>query len=306
MNHKLRNQFFTFADWLMPLWLKLIPYKIGFIICKNLFLYTFKNSKLWVRNSVQRKTLVFGLSDLDLTFLTDYPIDRNQFSQANKKVKFLVPFLGEINFYQNNHFEFIAKTINSFELERDHHLQSFITHTPQSDEVEKVVFLLRMLRSDKALLRGENHYRQNKWRDHFRMLNLSSPPGMITAEIIIKEISHFFSNKDEIFKTLGTWLSSAPWRDDLYHDHFGEHWKFLNPHLYLWFEKNDEQLALNVSELEKNILKRQIDWELFGLYSQRLWLDMNSVNRHVERLEKCLSYYKLPTENILLFREIMN
>jgi hypothetical protein len=295
-----------FVDWLIPLWMKLIPYHLGFFISKKIFLNTFKHSKLWVRNSVQRKTLVFGLSDLDLTLLTDSPIDRNHFFRTNKKVKMLVPFLGEINFYQKNQFDFIAKTINSFELERDHHLQSFIVFSPQLEEAEKVVFLLRMLRSDKALLRGENHYRQNKWRDHFRMLHLSLPPGMITAEIIIKEISHFFSNQDQIFKTLGTWLSSAPWRDDLYHDYFGEHWKFLNPHLYLWFEKNDDLLAPHVSDFEKIILKRQIDWELFGLYTQRMWLDMKSVNLHVDRLEKCLLYYKLPTENISFFREIMN
>jgi hypothetical protein len=303
---KMRLQFFSILDSFMPIWLKLIPYQVGFIFCKNLFFLQFKNSDLWVRNSVQRRTLVFGLSDLDLTLLTSQPLDKQKFNRLCKKAKKLVPFMGEVNCYEKNHFDFLKETINTFEYLRDSKLQTYFSLTEKSFDGEKVVFLLRMLRSDKALLRGELHYRQRKWRDHFSMLELPLPKGLISADVVARQISQFFPNQEEIFKTLGTWLSSAPWREDLYHDHFGEHWKFLNPHLYLWFENNDANFTRAVSEFEKNILKRQIDWELFGLYSQRSWLDPENILIHINRLEKCLEHFQLSTDNIKLFHKSLN
>ena len=306
MKLKIRKQLFFYLDWVMPLWLKLIPYQIGFFLCKRYFEKNFQNSHLWVRNSVSRKTLVFGLSDLDLTLLTDYKFDQKQFNFLCKKVKKLVPFMGEVNVYQKDHLDFVAKTINTFELERDIVLKKHIQIQTQLANVDKVVFLLRMLRSDKDLLKGEHHHRQNKWRDHLQMLNLPLPQGLIDSNYIIRQISQFFPNQEMVFKTLGTWLANAPWRDDLYHDHFGEPWKFLNPHLYLWFEK-DELISTNVpNDFEKKVLERQIDWELFGLYTQRSWLDQESIKHHINRLQKSLEFYQILSYNIEHFRRSMN
>src|SRR5690606_7492145 len=76
---------------------------------------------------------------------------------------------------------------------------------------------------------------------------------------------------------------------DVYRANLGDGFKVIAPHLYLWFhefEKNDEAFLQGLSPELKSILRRQIDWEIWGLYCQRHWMNEEQVIQHLKRMVK--------------------
>ena len=84
---------------------------------------------------------------------------------------------------------------------------------------------------------------------------------------------------------------------DVFHEDFGEGFRILAPHCYLWFHRMDESFFLKgLNEFEKNVVKAQIDWEICGIYSQKYQLEKESILLHISRLKKVHSFISTKDE----------
>lgn len=299
-----RDRFFYFLDLLLPRFLAKLPYQFAELYLRRKLKRIFSQSELWIRNSVMLDSYVFGVSDLDLTIFSNEELDELHIKQFLINGKRQFPFLGEANCYLEKDLPLVNATINYFELKRDQFLLSKFVKNEVDREVETVVFLLRTLMADKKTLKGDEKIRIKKWSEHFLSLGLTE--NFIDKRTVVKVISSYFTDSENIKLVLNNWLDSSPWRDDLFHDDFGAKWKIIYPHKYLWFEHDRNELPLALTDFEQKIILRQVDWELWGLYTQRYFLQRESVEIHLQRLKKMLIHFNLNQKNLnQMFKRIL-
>ena len=276
-------------DTFMPRWLAIAPYAIALMVVRLLLKASFGlETKVWARNSTRSKTFIFGVSDLDLTAVVKPHANREIFSLALSIGKSLFKFLGECHFYSKQHFSWLLAHANRFELLRD---PSLIENTkfplPENDSIEKFIFLQRMLFSDVLTLKENPIYRQAKWKHHFALLGIQVEEKMITTQVVRQKIIELIGEDPLITSGLDSWLLHIGKKDfDVYHEKLGEGFRVLAPHLHLWYfnENGDDDFLDRLSPIHKKIIKRQIDWEIWGLYTQRHCMSPDQSIKHLSRL----------------------
>jgi hypothetical protein len=213
--------------------------------------------------------------------------------------------LGETNFYDRKDLPFILKRINPYELKRDPCLKEFSIEGKFETAADQFIFLQRMLFSDILSLSHFPELRQAKWRHHFELIGLTKRENLITTSTVINILKELSDFNPRICHSLDVWINQVFKKDfNPYRSLLGEGFRILAPHLHLWFEEGDEKEFLqSLNEFEREVIKGQIDWEFWGLYTQRYYLSTPEVRTHLFRLLKPLSFLS-SAEAEILQREI--
>lgn len=283
-----RDHFFHTVDILLPRPIAAIPYQLALESLTLLIGTT--GVEIWSRNSFRRGNYTFGLSDLDLTIFIKNGPDKNQVEEIKsilKEQKKIYPFLGETNFYWEKYADKFSSSFNMFERQRDPLLDSRLSPRVYDTDIEKCVFLFRMLFSDYEKLNRFPYLRQKKWKQHFIDLGLQPQ-----REIHVNHIENALQQTLENFSLVPVFdfLKKSDLSDQsVFFDEKPVEWKYIYPHKHLWFtDENDRDLDLSGLEKVRQICLRQISWEVWGIMSQMpsLFHHKDGIKLHMGRLEK--------------------
>lgn len=189
---------------------------IPYVICLYLLKFSskvFLNIDVWPRHSYVNGTFVPVKSDLDISIFIRNAEQGEKFNRLYVSFKFVFPFLGEVNAYTPEIFEFLKKyPLNIYELQRDPILIKKLNlfNHPEEHVNEKVlVYLHRVFMSDYEHLRSKKS-RAGKWAYHFATVNShlksiseASPYLVFFETEILRSVSTgiinltFFNNKEE-------------------------------------------------------------------------------------------------------------
>lgn len=291
---KFRYYSLFWLDSLLPRFVAAIPYKIAFIILQKRLKHL-ADVNIWYRNSFKKGNYVFGISDLDITILMSQKNYRESSSEilhilsSHKKI---FPFLGESNFYFYELINLESACLNDFESKRDPILLFMIASKFENEnQVEKIVFLLRALSSDKEKLTNFPLIRQSKWKAHLKDLGIEIPK-QVTKDFIIDTIIDLFDlpkeQHPELRKIMAISSSTEIKDHDIYHIQLPYLWKYIFPHKFIWEEThlNDDFSLIKNTIIEK-ICLRQLNWENWGIMSQLPFLRKNNdIIAHLNRQSK--------------------
>lgn len=282
------RNFFYQIDLYLPRRIAIFPYQVAKNFLQLVAKASFnKKAQVWSRNSVQSGSFVFGASDLDLTFLTTSYINHSFLKEILRVSKGLFPFLGEAHLYCQSDLAWILPFGNIYELKRDPVLWSKWQGSQLDLTVEKFVFLQRMFFSDFLSLHQDPERRQRKWHQHYTLLEFERP-SVIEIKGIVHKLSGLVGDDPKIQEALARWMKGAISPGfNFYEEDLGEAFKLLAPHLYLWFRDRpqyDIHFLESLSDFQKKIILRQIDWEIWGIYCQRYWIDEKRSLTHLDRL----------------------
>jgi hypothetical protein len=291
MIKNIRTALFFYTDLALPRFVASIPYYLALIILK-LRLSKIMGVEVWHRNSFKKGNYVFGLSDLDITILVpkiQYKKHSGEILSILKSHKKFFPFLGETNLYIPELIQVASASLNVFERLRDPILSFKLP--PQTDhdpQIEKIVFLLRMLNSDKEKLTNFSYLRQKKWKNHLQELGFETNEK-ITRKFIIDIIMDLASfpkvQQSELRDSLEILTSLAIKDHDIYHMDLPHLWRFIFPHKFIWDEDrlNTNLSSISTTAIEK-ICIRQLNWEIWGIMSQLPFLPASlDVTTHLRR-----------------------
>ena len=277
---------FNFIDAWLPRSISGIPYGMAEIDSALKLRDGLGPVQVWSRNSFKLNSFVFGISDLDLTIVGNASNSLVLLPEILSKLKHKWLFIGEINVYYQEDLKALSPFINWYEVNRDPELLDLLPSIKIEDfEIEKLVFLLRMIQSDLALEK-EPHFRQRKWKQHFSSMGLENK-GFVNRETLLSTIFNMLTGYEHLKEALKSWDLERQSQDfDVFQTKLHQGFKILYPHQHLWFHSSSELVFENLSNFEKKILKRQIDWEIWGIYTQRLFLEKVSIETHFIRLMK--------------------
>jgi hypothetical protein len=281
----MKNVFYLIDSWL-PRPVNAIPYQMAEIDSAAQLQQALGPVKVWSRNSFKLNSFVFGISDLDLTVIGPSSNSFNHLTEILKSLKNKWPFIGETNVYHWEDLKALSVFINWYELNRDPELVASIPKVKiENLEVEKIVFLLRMLQSD-ASLENNPQYRQRKWKQHFSYLDLPHK-AFIDRKTLLNTILTMLKGHELLQEALKAWDFERQSKDfEPFRAKLPVEFRILYPHQHLWFHSSSEISLENLSKFERQILKRQIDWEVWGLSTQRFFLDKENIKTHLGRLMK--------------------
>ena len=244
-----------------------MPYDYAFNYLKEAILFNGLPVELWVRNSVRQGNYRFGLSDLDLTVYSD-AMNETQFKKLKHlltEAKKLFPFLGETNVYISPLAENLIQSANIHEIGRDPELLSRMPKV-KDHPVDKTVFLLRMLYSDKTNLLQRPELRKSKWIMHLQGTDFEEHHGF-GFDSVVSYLNSIIGvhGVDEALQYLKGDVSEP----SVFLDEKPKLWKYLFPHKHLWFETAVPDSPEEVrGTILADICLRQIDWEVWGLMTQ--------------------------------------
>ncbi len=284
----LLDQFFYSVDKLLPRKLAAWPYQEALNSIQIQALSS-NGIRAWARNSYRIGNFTFGISDLDLTVLilpeaTDQDVRR--FGSFLDSQKVLYPFLGEINYYFSETLKEFESSLNLYEKLRDPGLENYLRNGKQHSDIEKAVFLLRMIYSDKIRFIERPWLRQKKWQEHFRTLGLPAAPAIELGNVIDVLGALLKVDSDMLKESLAP-VESRLTEENVFEAGMPRYWRFLYPNKHLWFHFGPENDMDKVrgTPLGQVCLK-QIEWEVWGIMSQALVLKKHreGVERHLRRL----------------------
>jgi hypothetical protein len=300
----MRKQFFTSFDSVLPRWLAKLPYEVALIAIK-VVLGSQVGVGVWNRNSTRTGSFILGVSDLDISALAQQEVSSQRLYELLKKLKRVFIFLGETNLYRRDQLGMILPRMNSFELKRDPDLEKLAVHERSFDEVEKFVFTQRMLFSDALTLNENPKYRQAKWKFHMNLIGVEAP-SIIEIPFVIDTLKKLSGFNPRISDSLDLWREHFHRPEfDVYRSRLGPGLKILAPHCHVWFQVHEDRAFLqDLSEQERRLIRRQIDWEVWGLYTQKFHPSQTTVREHLKRLTFAYRYVAGEIEAIRLEKEI--
>lgn len=302
----MRKQFFRRIDSVLPRTVALIPYQCA-LWALRLFIGIGMKSSVWNRNSTRNGAFIFGVSDLDVTVVGKSAISFDLLKAILAGLKKVFIFLGETNLYHYSQLDFVLPRMNVYELKRDPDLQKLNRFPKQETKVEKFVFTQRMLFADIHTLAADSSLRQAKWKNHFDLIGFDHSGKTIDLKFVTDSLREISDHNPKIAEAIETWLKHVfkPGFDP-YHTKLGEGFKILAPQSNLWFhlENRDKEFLDSLNEVEKEIIRAQINWEFWGLYCQRYNLNRRQILDHLNRLVKVYVCISSKEESEKLERDI--
>ena len=283
---------FYAIDSLLPRKLASIPYQLALESLASALASL--GVEVWSRNSYFKGNFVFGVSDLDFTMLTGREIDSEFIERLNRVLtdhKRVYPFLGEGHFYLENQLEGFKNSANFFEVKRDPILAERLKLDTVWNALDPFVFLSRMIYYDRSNLRLNPHSRMKKWAEHLASTGLI-PMESFSVPHLIDQICHTVPEdmKSDVVVALEETVTKNFDEQNVFSSSFSDTWKYIYPHRYLWFDREEEYRLTENKFLAKTML-RQIDWEVWGIMTQ-LHLhaqDEAGLQIHLGRLKKLVS-----------------
>ncbi len=284
----MRKQFFRRIDSVLPRPVALIPYQCA-LWALRAFIGIGMKCWVWNRNSTRNGAFIFGVSDLDVTVVARSSISFEFLNYALATLRRVFIFLGETNLYHYSHLSVVLPRMNAFELKRDPDLQKFHPVIETDSQVDKFVFTQRMLFADIFTLAADSSLRQSKWKNHFELIGYPHHGKNIDLKFVTNALKELCDHNSRVSEALEMWLLQVfkPGFNP-YHSKLGEGFRILAPHCHLWFhlENTDKEFLDGLNQMEREIIKAQINWEFWGLYCQRYNIDRQQILNHLNRLQK--------------------
>lgn len=285
----------------------MIPYHLAYYLVVSLA-FSF-HIKCWARNSYLFRNIVPGLSDIDFSLLVPNSsfTSLNLFLTSYRRLKKIIPILGEINIYHESELFLIEKVINYYELMRDSALNKKLFSAQQDHTLEKIVYLLRMIEADFKNLTTRSKLREKKWAFHFKSIGLNPPAkcDLISVVHTLSKLTESFITKDKLEMILIKMSQSDI--ATVYHEATTpEEMKkaiLLYPHRWLVYANGLNQTEhyldqIQFSSDEEQLILMQMKWELFGLITQRHNLSRESnVMNYLKMIRNFLEKIKGPHQN---------
>ncbi len=272
---------------LLPYSISTLPYDYALELARSYF-KTY-DIEIWSRNGHALRTLTPGASDLDLTVYTGTTGDHDykKFICDYENLKKCMPFLGEVNWIDSGEAQNFKVFINPMEADRDPILRDVLGLYKKPTIVEKICFFLRCLASDTYGIRTNFSSRKRKWERHLIDLGFSdytqqvSTPSEIfdlCEEKLLTEnlpnyekgfLGKIIKNHHQDINAWNRFYSASSVRDFL----------LLAPNRWLGatihHNKMNEDLNLlsDLSTIEIDLLVAQIEWEIWGLFTQYQQID---------------------------------
>lgn len=240
--------------------------------------------EIWSRNGHVLRTLTPGASDLDLTVMArkNDEVTFNSFMNRYNRLKVFLPFLGEINWVFEDSLEFFGSYLNPMEGNRDPLLLERISTNFSCSEAQKVCFFLRCLASDTYGIRTNFLSRKRKWDRHLQDLGfyeykdkLKTPAEIFELceeNLLVKNLPHYQSGF--LGKLIQNYHQDINAWNRFYQVSNVRDFIVLAPNRWLGatlhFEKLEEDIELirSFSDFEFSLFQAQIEWEVWGLYTQ--------------------------------------
>jgi hypothetical protein len=284
----------------IPFPLAVIPYQIVFFI---LTIYLSGKYSLWIRNSLKSKNICFGISDIDLSlYVPEKSLSEiKNIVQKYRFIKKVFPIIGELNIYKETNVKLQSSLSNAYEMSRDPQMSGHKEFSSnRKTNSSKTVFLMKMLCSDLYGLQNYPYARRRKWLSHARHCNFEINQDVFNFEELLKNIlsnldlneqqreiaervllskkngedlnSVFLEIEDK--KTLIAlftieWVGASSANDKFYEE-------------LMWLEF--------LNENEKDILRENLKWEIFGIYGQYNQItELDILKKHLENLKDITS-----------------
>lgn len=269
---------------ILPYRISSLPYDYALQIVRS----SFKDFdvQIWSRNGHALKTLTPGASDLDITVYSYSDLDINKFIDRYGNLKLYLPFLGEINWIDSRYVNNFRSYLNPMEANRDEVLKTMIHFEKDVSLSDKTTFFLRCLASDTYGIRENFNARKRKWNRHMLDLginpigeNIDSPMDIfeycnhrLVQESIGGSPQNFLTKlieqKDNDINAWNRFYSKVKKKDFILMA--PNHWIGASLH-HKSFEEDIKVLS-NFSACENDLLISQLEWEIWGLFTQYLYI----------------------------------
>jgi hypothetical protein len=292
--------FFYLLNYL-PYVVRSLPYYLCFYIVKLRFIDL--PMKVWFRNSLYFKNIIFLISDIDLTFYFKIRPSKLQLKKIKKRYEILkkfLPILGEINIYYKEDVVRFFDLANKYEIDRDPKLiERLDLKIKGRGDAEKIAFITRMFESDVKNIRDFFKLRRKKWNFHFGQIDLSTTIKLENTQSMYKNLKKLYSALGEnYFEFINDILSKYEDNeryDQIYKDRaWVKYLMVLYPNRWIGrsFEngniEKDLLLFKDFNEIEKIVFLEQIKWEVWGLMSQYMIMDKDQLMTLPEHMHNIL------------------
>lgn len=262
-----------------------------YMIAEKVVILVISEQKInvWIRNSYYLNSLVVGISDLDISVqYMNRPseVEINKLKTKLRYLKYFFPFLGETNIYVKSDEE-LLRSFNFYEMKRDPYLSTLTEDDKGRCKYQKLIFILRMLESDRENLCNFPQYRQKKWKSHFKSIDGPFYQKIGPVEVLDYIASSMPGDSERYREVLNSFLKSGE-----YHFSDSREMALLFPHRWsVWVNINggiEEGIKkLNLSDDERIIFQEMIRWEIMGLYTQRFLLtEKDNINFYLNYLRE--------------------
>ncbi len=258
--------------------MKMVPYQFAEAAARLALTSDLKMTPLWVRHSVMEGNVIMGVSDLDISLWSPEPLQRYQLVRVHQRLrqlKWLIPYMGELNYFDEKASAQFARCANPYEVARDPILLDKMGIKPEGSAAQILVYLLRNILADRKNIMAGGELRLRKWKTHFRKVGHEFSFDSITPEHIISSFLELLPDEEK--------HGSADWRHllefilsksfesaDLFRATTPRLWKIAFPHKYFWGEHDFRyESDFSWGDFDKEIVLGQIDWEVWGILSQR-------------------------------------
>lgn len=280
-----------------PYFLQELPYTIALHSCSTLI--KSKQVSIWARNSYIFKNLVAAKSDLDLTIIVKRIGQERVIIQKYNFLKKIFPFLGEINLYLKDEIENYISLANHYEISRDPKLKSYTKKNDRESDIEKIVFLCKLIESDQENLKNIPRYRHKKWNHHLNSLKLKSDISLVGLTDLLQELLK--KNNIQFSEEFVECYYKENRNDKNSCDNFYRECPCIRSYILLypfrWIGSSltcesfdhDIELLKDFSKEELKLLEGQISWEIWGLFSQYLHnLQRATLHTHLENIKQVM------------------
>jgi hypothetical protein len=278
-----------------------IPYALALQAARSSKVGLKSSPEIWARHSYVLAGFVPGLSDIDLTIwfgTSPSSQDKKLLLQRLKRLKHVLPLLGEINAFVDESARRWVDLANPLELERDPQLLEKLGSRKRiPTREEKAAFLLHAVESDLNLLKFDSATRTGKWRSHLQSVGLGDDLPL-TLEVLAQETAHAFfpsALSASVSKSLLSYWSKLCEGTPFYEIDFDEVLFGIFPHRAIHTNRSRAQRLH--SSLEP-IAAAQLQWEIWGLLSQAIPSQSYSsegrqnILRHLKILADFLDEYR--------------
>ena len=238
--------------------------------------------------------------DIDLFFPRSATLRTQQVTlQRFLILKYFIPLFSEVNIYTEDTIDFIDDCINPLELQRDPQLIKVGNLSPViPTRTEQLVYVIKMLCSDRHNLISHLNLRKKKWAFHLKQLHLDKKiePFNLTNLLNVLE-KHLFIHfpRIAIKKTLHQYLKQKKNLASFSSFNEKKNYFLLFPNEFIFHVASSESSLLkmfsSLNEEEQVLYIDQLKWELWGLYTQyKIINNISTLNTHLKSLAKTIDY----------------
>lgn len=253
------------------------------------YLFVINSEKIidiWYKNSLAFKQITFGTSDIDLVIYINDELLANERKRLLSAINFLrciFPILGEVSIYNQKHLDFLNKVANPYELARDPELAKRLD-APARSKYMATSYILHALFADIHNLNQNAQLRAGRW---------SYVLKDILSEYDTKVNFDKFS-QEQIWNLLKSILDDSR----IFDQYLNQSASDIDPLQVLRpcqniYDENGFKLSFNqdifknieLSRDYKKLIEAEINWEIYGIYSQLYFTNAKSNLFHLRVLK---------------------